>query len=115
MSSVKGNKVGIKRTARLKNAKGQMQQFAHERDNQGFAAHPARLKAFSKGRQNWIVLFSHDSGQVQSGAQGRLAALGNMGGFMNGRAGRMMTRIQARKGNQLTSITEVGDAAKLRV
>src|SRR5215468_6333474 len=112
MSSRLGDKIGIKRSTRLENAIAQMQEFAHESNNELKASHAACLQAGGKSGQDRVMTLGDNSRHVQGGTQGSAATLGNVAGFVNGRAGNVLTGIETSEGNQLTDVVKVRDGAQ---
>src|SRR5918912_76324 len=54
------------------------------------------------------MAFGDNSRQVQSSTQGRATTFRNMGGFVNGGTGSMLTRVEASEGDQLADIGKAG-------
>ena len=72
--------------AGLENAEGQVQELAHDSDDQGSTRYSALLKALGEGSQAGIKAFGKHSGPVQGGPNGGAALFGNDGFAMNGNA-----------------------------
>jgi len=104
-------KVGMKRLAGLQDTKDQKQELAHDSGNDGHLTQTSVQEALSKDRQHRVAAFSDDGRHIQGSTNGAVAGIGNDGFLSDRRAGLVMGRVQASKGDELAHIVKVGQGA----
>src|SRR5215204_2268459 len=101
--------IRIKRLAGFENAISEVQEFAHNRDNDLFGQFTVGLEPLGKSAEQWSVTLGSESGHKQSGAQTGSALPRYVASTADTAPGLMTSGIQADKSHHLSNIRKTGD------